>query len=128
MYTIMKFCAQTSGMHAGWIVIHGWGATLYHTRVHVRHHHPPRVKVHGQRWRASHGARWVKSRLFRAWLWCGTWSRSLLRCLGLELGLGNLAVLLLLLPLLLLFQELFLCAINSITVSPPCPNPPNIIT
>lgn len=95
-------------MHAGWIVIHGWGTTLNHTWVHVRHHHPPRVKVHGQMWRTSHRTSWVQCRLLRAWLWCGTRSWALLRCLGLELSLGSLTVLLL--PLLLLFQELLLCA------------------
>lgn len=51
-------------LHVGRVVVHGpWRSTLHaplhHPGVHVGHHHPARVKVHGQGLGATaHGALW----------------------------------------------------------------------
>lgn len=108
-------CQPTRRVHVGRIVVHRRGAALHHPGVHIGHHHPAGVKVHGQGRcvGAANGAgrveRWASllgAALRRVpWGTGALWWPLLLR---LQLTLGSLAVLLLLLPLLLLFQELLL--------------------
>lgn len=95
-------------MHACRVVIHGRGATLHHSGVHVGHHHPSGVKVHGQMRRSYHVARLVQGPTLlgcRACLRRRAWGGTLWG-LGLrgQLALGCLPLLL----LLLLLQQLLL--------------------
>lgn len=109
MENLAQQCPPTSWMHVGRVVVHGWRAALHHPGVHVGHHHPAGVKVHGQGRRAAHRARRVDRRagLLGAGLLGVSWGGALRGLLlGLHLALGSLVVLVL--PLLLLLQELLL--------------------